>query len=237
MKAIAINGSPRKDWNTHLLLAKALEGAASHDWETEMVHLYDLDYKGCTGCLACKLKGSKHLGKCIIKDDLQAVLRRIDECDALFLGSPIYFGEVTGEMRSFLERLLFQGLSYDKQGTTLYPRNTPILALYTMNMPRTALSQLGYDAKFRSYEQLFARFFGPSRTVLATQSLQTHDYGKHHMAMFDAPALAQRREDVFPLVGEKARLYAAAIAAGNIDALPDDLAQEADGDCTGLNIS
>ena len=47
MKVIGVNGSPRKKWNTAMLLAKALEGAASQGAEVESFHLYDLNYKGC----------------------------------------------------------------------------------------------------------------------------------------------------------------------------------------------
>jgi multimeric flavodoxin WrbA len=54
MKAIGVNGSPRKKWNTATLLKKALEGAASEGAKTGLVHLYDLDYKGCISCFACK---------------------------------------------------------------------------------------------------------------------------------------------------------------------------------------
>jgi len=50
MKAIAVNGSPRKKWNTATLLRKALEGATSEGAKTALVHLYDLDYKGCISC-------------------------------------------------------------------------------------------------------------------------------------------------------------------------------------------
>ena len=55
MNILAINGSPRKKWNTATLLEKALEGAAAQGATTELVHLYDLDYKGCTSCFACKM--------------------------------------------------------------------------------------------------------------------------------------------------------------------------------------
>jgi hypothetical protein len=51
MNVIAFNGSPRKEWNTATLLKSALEGAASCGAQTELVHLYDLDYKGCTGAM------------------------------------------------------------------------------------------------------------------------------------------------------------------------------------------
>ena len=54
MKVIAVNGSPRKTWNTATLLQKALDGAKSVDADTELVHLYDLNFKGCTSCFACK---------------------------------------------------------------------------------------------------------------------------------------------------------------------------------------
>ena len=111
MKIIAINGSPRKKWNTATLLEKALEGAASLGAETEFVHLYDLVFKGCTSCFSCKLKGGTSYGKCAMNDGLTPVLEKLATADAFILGSPVYFGTVTGEMRSFMERLLFQYLA------------------------------------------------------------------------------------------------------------------------------
>ena len=59
MKVMAINGSPRKEWNTATLLEKALEGAASQGAETELIHLYDLSFKGCKSCFACKTRGGE----------------------------------------------------------------------------------------------------------------------------------------------------------------------------------
>ena len=73
MKVIAINGSPRKNWNTATMLEKALEGTASEGAETELIHLYDLNFKGCTSCFACKLKDGKSYGKCAMKDELTHV--------------------------------------------------------------------------------------------------------------------------------------------------------------------
>ena len=107
MKVIAFNGSPRKKWNTATLLAKALEGAASQGAGTELFHLYDLDFKGCISCFACKTKGGKSYGRCAVEDDLRPILKKVLKADAIILGSPIYFGTVSGEMRSFMERLLF----------------------------------------------------------------------------------------------------------------------------------
>jgi multimeric flavodoxin WrbA len=107
MKAIGINGSPRKKWNTAALLDKAIEGAVSEGAKAELIHLYDLNFKGCISCFACKAKNGKSYGKCAVKDELTPVLEKVNEADVIILGSPIYFGTVTGEMRSFMERLLF----------------------------------------------------------------------------------------------------------------------------------
>lgn len=67
MKVIAINGSPRKKWNTATLLEKVIEGVASQGAKTELVHLYDLSFKGCISCFACKLKDGKSYGRCAVQ--------------------------------------------------------------------------------------------------------------------------------------------------------------------------
>ena len=95
MKVIAVNGSPRKNWNTDILLQKSLEGAKSKGADTEIIHLYDLNFKGCTSCFACKRKDSKYIGHCAMKDDLTSLLEKILECNVLLLGSPIYLGNIT----------------------------------------------------------------------------------------------------------------------------------------------
>ena len=105
MKVLAFNGSPRKHWNTATLLEKALEGASSTGAETRLIHLYDLNYKGCISCFACKTKGGRSYGRCAVKDDLAPVFKEIEQADAIILGSPIYFGTVSGEMRSSIPDL------------------------------------------------------------------------------------------------------------------------------------
>ena len=78
MKVIAFNGSPRKEWNTATLLKKALEGAESQGAETELIHLYDLNYNGCISCLECKRLNGKSYGKCSLNDDLTPFLDNIN---------------------------------------------------------------------------------------------------------------------------------------------------------------
>jgi multimeric flavodoxin WrbA len=144
MKVIAINGSPRKKWNTAMLLEQALEGAKSKGAETELIHLYDLDFKGCTSCFSCKLKGGKSYGKCAMRDGLTPVLEKLATADAFILGSPIYFGTATGEMRSFMERLLFQYFEYTIPPTSLFDRKIPTALIYTMNVPEEMMKENNY---------------------------------------------------------------------------------------------
>ena len=155
MYIIAINGSPRKNGNTAALLNKALEGASSQGATTEMINLYDLNFKGCVSCFACKLKDGKSYGKCAYKDELTPVLNKIENADAVIIGSPIYFSEVTGEVRSFIERLIFQYLVYDENYSSLNDKRKPIGLIYTMNAPESMITEIGYDRVISRYESYF----------------------------------------------------------------------------------
>lgn len=204
MKVIAVNGSPRKGWNTHKLLESALEGAAAQGAETEMVHLYDLDYKGCRGCLGCKKKGGE-VGRCIINDALKPLLDRISECDALIFGSPIYVGEVTGEMRSFIERLTFQHISYDQMAGTVQKKPIKTGFIFTTNCPEAHYDMVGYTRLFDDYKTFMNRIFKDEcRTLAVSETWQVDEYDKYHMAMFDVPEKRRRREEIFPQDCKKA---------------------------------
>ena len=202
MKVIAINGSPRKGWNTHILLEKALEGAQSNGAETQMVNLYDLDFKGCIGCLGCKLKTNEP--RCVINDVLKPILDACHTCDAIVFGSPIYLSEVTGELRSFIERLLFQYVSYDNMGERLFTGNVKSAFIFTTNCPEPAYDKVGYTQLFEGYKKVMERFYGNCEILAVSETLQTNDYDKFRMAMFDVPDRQRRLREVFPQDCEKA---------------------------------
>lgn len=198
MKVLGINGSPRRQWNTATLLNKALEGAASKGAETELIHLYNLNYKGCMSCFACKLIDGRSYGRCAINDDLAPIFKKIEEADAVILGSPIYFGQVTGEMRSFLERLLFQYLVYDGKGTSLFGKKIQTGFIYTMNVSENILKDIGYDQNFMSMEKTLKRFFGASESLIVTDTYQFDDYSKYVTTGLDEQGKAKRKQDEFP---------------------------------------
>ena len=195
MKIIAINGSPRKKWNTHILLEKCLDGAKELGAETELIHLYDVQFKGCTSCLCCKLKGN-FVSKCVMKDDLEIILQKICDCDALVLGSPIYFSTVTGEMRSFMERLFFPYLSYEGKPSS-FGKKINTAFIYTMNIPAIAIPLFGYNKIFKDNKKLMNSIFGKSKYLLSTSTYQFDDYSKYAMTYFDGNKRLKRRDTVF----------------------------------------
>jgi multimeric flavodoxin WrbA len=198
VKIIGFNGGPRKKWNTALLLENALEGARSQAAETELVHLYDLDYKGCISCFACKTKGGKSYGKCVVADGLKPIFKKIEQADALVFGSPIYLGNVTGEMRSFLERLVFQYLTYTEPPGSLFSRPMKTGVIYTMGVPEEAANEIGYGHCLHFFSLFLTRTFGHSESLCCYDTLQFDDYSKYVASRFDPDKKAKRRKEVFP---------------------------------------
>lgn len=204
MKIIAINGSPRKNENTATLLNKALEGAASKGAETEMIHLYDYNYKGCKSCFACKLINGNSYGQCAINDEISSILNKIKSTDAIILGSPIYLGSITGEMRSFMERLIFPYLVYDKNYSSLFPKRLSVGLIYTFGVNEQRLEQTGWKEALKYNEVLVERIIGKTESLFVTDTYQFDDYSKYVSTAFDVNEKLKRRKEVFPQDCKKA---------------------------------
>ena len=215
MKIIAFNGSPRKEWNTATLLKKALEGAVSQGAETELIHLYDLNYKGCISCFACKEKGGKSYGQCVVRDDLKPIFQKVEAADALILGSPIYLGNITGQMQSFLERLVFPYLTYTDPPESLFPKKIHTGFIYTMGLTEELMCEFGYTQRFAGIERFLARIFGSSETLLSFDTYQFKDYSKVVATRFNPEEKLKRRKEIFPKDCQKAFELGARFARGN----------------------
>lgn len=213
MNVLAINGSPRKKWNTATLLSHALRGAESVGAETELVHLYDLDYKGCVSCFECKKIGGKNYGRCAVKDGLTPLLEKAGAADALILGTPVYFGAESGMMRSFIERLAFPYLTYTPGYVSLFTRTMPTALVYTMNIPERMLPEWGYDVFMERMRGVMARTFGSCEVLASTDTYQFDDYSKYLSTCWDPAAKARRREEVFPQDCAKAHALGERLAA------------------------
>lgn len=198
MKILAVNGSPRKKWNTATLLEKSLEGATSKGADTELIHLYDLNFKGCISCFACKLKDGKSYGKCAVRDDLMPVLDKIKNIDALIIGSPIYYGNITGEMRSFIERVLFPYSVYDANYSSLFNKKIPIGFIYTMNVDEKIMDEWSYVSVLKRTENFFEHIMGSCEAMYVTDTYQFGDYSKYVAMRFDESHKNKRRNEEFP---------------------------------------
>lgn len=100
MKVLGFVGSPRARGNTAALVNRALDGARDAGAEVELVHLPDLSISGCRGCKYCKSHET-----CRIDDDMQALYLKIQEADRFIFGTPVYFAQMTGQMKLFIDRL------------------------------------------------------------------------------------------------------------------------------------
>lgn len=109
MKAIAINGSPRAGGNTEIMLRKVLEPLAAAGWSTEYLRIGGKPVRGCTACMQCVVKKN---GRCVIKGDaVNDTLEKMVAADAIILGSPTYFADVTSELKALIDRAGFVALA------------------------------------------------------------------------------------------------------------------------------
>jgi multimeric flavodoxin WrbA len=200
MKVVAYNGSPRKNGNTAILLKSALDGAASKGAEIQLINLYDYKYQGCISCFSCKLKGGIK-GRCAVKDELKPVLDKFTEADAVIFGSPIYFGNITSQLRSFMERIWFCNLLYTKkEKRTVFPKKINAAYIYTMNAPEKEIRERKVHEVLKADENTTARILRAQvLSYFSYETKQFDDYSKYDCDMFDAGARLKRHEEVFPI--------------------------------------
>lgn len=202
MKTVIINGSPRKNWNTAQLLKEAQKGAEAAGHETVYVDLYDLKFTGCRSCLGCKRAGIEELCKCYIRDELTPVLDSIYSADHLILGSPIYFSQPTGELRSLLERVCFPALSYNDY-SSVFKGKINVTVFLTMSNTLTGYEE-SYKEAMEEYFQPFRMLNGKVEIIPVCDTLQVNDYSRYEMKGFSEAHKKAVHDGEFPKVLEKA---------------------------------
>jgi len=109
LKVIAINGSARKDGNTAILINFALQELEREGIKTEMVQLAGERIRGCTACMKCFEHRDQ---RCVIDDDcVNDCIQKMVEADGIILGSPVYFSDVTSEMKALIDRVGFVSMA------------------------------------------------------------------------------------------------------------------------------
>lgn len=203
MKAVFINGSPRRNKNTAQMLDAAMRGAEDAGAEVEMIHLYSLNFQGCKSCFACKLKGNKVNGLCAIRDDLQPVLDKVISADVLVVGSPVYDSFPTGMTRSFIERLVFPAVNYCDYSSPRIRKPLQCACIYTMNAPESLMEPLHYDTILGENSRVLGIFGCTPEMLCSHETYQFNDYSRYETAV-DESARAEIRANRFPLDLQKA---------------------------------
>ncbi|MBN1984557.1 MAG: flavodoxin family protein [Chitinivibrionales bacterium] len=102
MKVIAINGSPRKNGNTTILIKHVFEQLHKDDIETELVELAGSAIRGCTACNICQSRKDR---RCVLTGDpVNECIEKMAAADGIILGSPTYFSDVTSELKALIDR-------------------------------------------------------------------------------------------------------------------------------------
>lgn len=111
MYAIAINGSPRKGGNTEILLSHVLEPLAKAGWYTEIVQIGGKAIRGCSACGKCW--ENKNMQCILKKDPFDEIMEKMARADAIIMGSPTYFTDVSAELKALIDRSGFVSLAND----------------------------------------------------------------------------------------------------------------------------
>ena len=136
MKVLLINGSPRREGNTFIALSQVASQLEKHGIETEVVQLGNKPVRGCIACGQCLMRG---LGRCAFDDDVcNRIVEKLDDADALVVGSPVYYGQPNGALLAVMQRVLFStnGKHQNKPAANvaICRRGGATAAFQTMNM-------------------------------------------------------------------------------------------------------
>lgn len=212
MKAIFINGSPRKNMNTAKMLNEAMRGAESAGAQTELINLYSINFLGCKSCFACKIKNSKTNGVCALRDDLRPVLERVRQADVVVVGSPVYYSYPTGVVRAFMERWMFpvgtylyerpegtDGDAHQGRHITLRDKIIPTAMILTMNCPEDYMKAIGYPAILEENAKVMEDIFGYAETLYAFNTYQFNDYSRYDFNLFSEEDKRKYRDEHFKI--------------------------------------
>lgn len=204
-KVLVINGSPRKNGNTAQLLQRAKEGALAAGAEVEYINLYDrsLNYKGCMSCFACKIKGGRK-GVCSYPDDLQPILEKAIEADAIICGSPVYCGYPTANLRAFMERIIFPAVNYSDFQHPIINKGKRSATIYTMNCPdMQTYKNNAYDILMDVNAHQLG-MFGPTEILYSFDTYQFNDYSRYDAAQLNVERKTEMHNTQFPKDLERA---------------------------------
>lgn len=102
MKVIGINSSPKKYGNTHISIKTVTNALVTGGFDAEIVHIGGAPVRGCVDCKKCRKSAN---GKCAIDDGTNELIEKCSAADVIVIGSPVYFSNVTPELKAFIDRV------------------------------------------------------------------------------------------------------------------------------------
>lgn len=107
MKVLLLNGSANKKGNTFTALSEVARQLENNGVVAEIMQLGNKPVRGCIACGQCR---AKQLGCCVFDDDIcNRIVEKLNEADALIVGSPVYYGQPNGAVMAVLQRAFFSG--------------------------------------------------------------------------------------------------------------------------------
>ena len=171
MKVLLINGSPHKEGNTFLALSEAAKTLEQQGIETEIVSIGAKPIRGCIACAQCKIK---ELNRCVFDDDIcNRIVEKLDDADALIVGSPVYFGQPNGSVLSLIQRMFFSAgakvMNKPAAAVCVCRRGGATAAYQTMNMPFEMMNMPVVTSQY--WTIAYGR--EPGQASLDTEGMQT----------------------------------------------------------------
>lgn len=171
MKVLLINGSPRQNGNTARALKEIADTLAQEGLESETFWIGRKPVRGCVSCYAC---AEKKLGRCVFDDDAaNRIVEKLQDADAIVLGSPTYYGQPAGQLLALWQRVCFSAGALVKgkpaASVAVCRRGGSTAAFQCMNMPFEMLSSVIIGSQY--WNVVFGRDEGESG--LDTEGMQT----------------------------------------------------------------
>jgi multimeric flavodoxin WrbA len=181
MKIVAVLGSPRPKGNSALMAEAFLQTARERGADTEVYPLNQMNIKGCQGCGKCKTESQT----CVVDDDLKPVYESLRGADLLVLASPVYFGDLSAQLKCFWDRT-YAFINPDFS-TRLAPGKKSVMFLAQANP-----SEDMFDDIYPRYER-WLKMFGFTDNYLV-RAVGVRDAGevKNKPALEQATKLAQK---------------------------------------------
>ncbi len=170
MKVLMINGSPRRKGNTSIALEQIAGQLEKHGIESEIVWIGNKPLRGCIACNTCK----DNPGACVFDDDVcNGISARMNDADALVVGSPVYWGQPNGAVLAIIQRMFYSNGSAFRgkpaAAVAVCRRGGATAAFQALNMPFQMMSMPVVTSQY--WNIVYGR--EPGQAALDAEGMQT----------------------------------------------------------------